>query len=79
MEKFNIHQAKTQFSRLVEKVAEGQEIIIAKSGKPIARLVPYVAKTGPRQLGQMRGKIKIKKQFDASLPEVLLRGFDAKS
>ncbi len=78
MEKVNIHQAKTQLSRLVELAASGKEIIIAKAGKPVARLVPYVTKTEPRRLGQLRGKIKIKKNFDAPLPAKLLDEFESK-
>ena len=78
MNKVNIHQAKTQFSRLVDMAAAGKEIIIAKSGKPVARLVPYAAKAGPRKLGQLRGKIKIKKSFDAPLPLELINAFEGK-
>lgn len=75
MNKVNIHQAKTQFSRLVDMAAAGQEIIIAKSGKPVARLVPYATRSGPRRLGQLRGKVKIKKDFDAPLPRELADAF----
>jgi prevent-host-death family protein len=69
MVKVNIHQAKTQFSRLVERAGGGEEIIIAKSGKPVARLVPYTPKGTVRRPGAMRGKIRIKKNFDAPLPK----------
>lgn len=78
MEKVNIHQAKTQLSRLVDMAASGKEIIIAKSGKPVARLVPYVTTTEARKLGQLRGKIKIKKNFDSPLPSRLLDAFEGK-
>ena len=78
MNQVNIHQAKTQFSRLVERVAAGEEIIIAKSGKPIARLVPYAPKRAVRRPGAMRGKIRIKKDFDAPLPKELLDSFEGK-
>ena len=61
MTKVNIHQAKTQFSRLVDLAAGGEEIIIAKAGQPVARLVPYQAKGVVRKPGAMRGKIRIKK------------------
>jgi prevent-host-death family protein len=57
MNQININQAKTQLSRLIERVAGGEEIIIAKSGKPIARLVPYAPKGAVRRPGAMRGKI----------------------
>jgi len=78
MTKVNIHQAKTQFSRLVELAASGEEIIIAKAGKPVARLVSYTQKGTARRPGSMRGKIRIKKNFDAPLPKELLDAFEGK-
>jgi len=79
MTQVNIHQAKTQFSRLVERAGGGEEIIIAKSGKPVARLVPYAPKGAVRRPGTMRGKIRIKKNFDAPLPRELLAAFEGKA
>jgi prevent-host-death family protein len=79
MTKVNIHQAKTQFSRLVELAASGEEVIIARSGQPVARLVPYRAKGAARKPGTMRGKIRIKKNFDEPLPKELLASFTGKS
>jgi prevent-host-death family protein len=79
MTKVNIHQAKTQFSRLVDLAAGGEEVIIAKSGKPVARLVSYATKGAVRRPGGMRGKIRIKKNFDAPLPKELLDAFEGKS
>jgi prevent-host-death family protein len=79
MNQINIHQAKTQLSRLVERAAGGEEIIIAKAGKPIARLVPYLAKGAVRRPGVMRGKIRIEKNFDAPLPKELSASFEGKS
>ena len=79
MSTVNIHQAKTHFSRLVDLAASGEEIIIAKSGKPVARLVPYTPKGTVRRPGVMRGKIRIKKNFDAPLPKELLDSFGGKS
>ena len=78
MTKVNIHQAKTQFSRLVELAAGGEEVIIAKSGKPVARLVAYAIKGAVRRPGSMRGKIRIKKNFEAPLPKELLDAFEGK-
>jgi len=78
MTKVNIHQAKTQFSRLVDLAAGGEEVVIAKSGKPVARLVPYAPKGTTRRPGSLRGKIRIKKNFDAPLPKELLNGFEGK-
>jgi prevent-host-death family protein len=78
MTKVNIHQAKTQLSRLVELAAGGEEIIIARSGKPVARLVAYRAENKPRRPGYLRGKIRIKKNFDRPLPKELLVSFEAR-
>ena len=79
MNQINIHQAKTQLSRLLERVAGGEEIIIAKAGKPVARLIPYAPKSPLRRPGAMRGKIRIKKNFDAPLPKAILASFEGKS
>jgi prevent-host-death family protein len=79
MSKVNIHEAKTQFSKLVERAAGGEEIVIAKSGKPVARLVPYTLKREPRRPGYLRGKIRIKKNFDQPLPKDLLASFEGQS
>ena len=79
MTKVNIHQSKTQFSRLVDLAAGGEEIIIAKAGKPVARLVSYTLKGAVRRPGGMRGKIRIKKNFDAPLPKELLAAFEGQS
>ncbi len=78
MSQVNIRQAKTHLSRLVKQAASGKEIIIAKAGKPIARLVPYVAKGKPHRPGQLRGKIRIKKSFDQPLPKNILGSFEGK-
>jgi prevent-host-death family protein len=70
----NLYEAKTQLSSLVEEAAAGAEIIIAKAGKPRARLVPVRAKT-PRRPGSAKGKVWIAADFDAPLPESMLRAF----
>ena len=64
----NIHEAKTHLSRLVEQANAGEEIIIAKAGKPMARLVPLTPAVKPKRLGLLRGKIRIAADFDAPLP-----------
>ncbi len=70
MYQINIHQAKTQLSKLVEEVAQGQEIIIAKAGKPIAKLVPLEkAERKPRTPGGMKGQIWIADNFDEPMSE----------
>jgi len=67
---FNIHEAKTHFSKLLELVMSGEEVIIAKAGKPVARLLPFSAEdTSPRIPGLDKGKVKIMPDFDAPLPE----------
>ena len=60
----NIHEAKTQLSRLLKKVAEGEEVVIARSGEPIARIVPLEGRKKKRVLGQDAGKIWISDDFD---------------
>jgi prevent-host-death family protein len=73
----NIHEAKTHLSRLVEEVAAGEEIVIAKAGRPIAKLVPLASGLEPRQLGSLRGKIWLADDFDAPLPEEVLASFQS--
>jgi prevent-host-death family protein len=70
----NIHEAKTHLSKLVQRAAQGEEIIIAKAGKPLAKLVPYRVSACPRQPGFWRGKVTIKDDFD-ELPEEIAAGF----
>ena len=74
----NIHEAKTQLSRLIERVRAGEEIVIAKGGKPVARLAPLEQRAKPRELGSMKGRIWIAKDFDAPLPDELLDLFEGK-
>jgi prevent-host-death family protein len=74
--KINIHEAKTQLSRLVEDAAAGKEIVIAKAGKPMARLLPVESKRGPRKLGILKGKLRVPKNFDAPLPRSVLDAFE---
>ena len=74
----NIHDAKTHLSRLVEQAAAGSEIVIAKAGKPMARLVPLAARPKSKKLGLLRGKIRIAPDFDAPLPvDFLISGASA--
>jgi prevent-host-death family protein len=78
MRTINIHQAKTQLSRIVEEVAAGQEVIIAKAGKPVAKLVPLKPVQKKRQLGILQGKLTIQGDFDAPLPDAILASFEEK-
>ena len=67
----NIHEAKTHFSRLVERAAAGEEIVIGKAGKPVARLTPYKAPAEfRRKPGSMKGKIRFLPGFDAADKEI---------
>lgn len=72
----NIHEAKTQFSKLVESAMNGKETIIAKSGKPVAKLVPISSGKPKRRLGMLKGKIKIAEDFDAPLSDAILASFE---
>ncbi len=69
MQQVNIHEAKTQLSKLIDRTSAGEEIVIAKHGKPVARLIPYHQVVTKREPGSLRGKIKIGKDFDAPLPD----------
>jgi len=75
---FNLHAAKRHLSRLVDQAVQGEEIVIAKAGKPAVRLVPIANKRRRTGFGADRGKIRIRKDFDAPLPENALRVFGAK-
>lgn len=70
----NIHQAKTHLSKLIERVVAGEEIVIGRAGKPVAKLVPYVKEEGPRSLGVWKGKVRIAEEFE-DLPEDIAEAF----
>jgi len=78
MRTVNIHAAKTQLSRLVEAAAAGEEIIIAKSGKPMARLGPLAGLQQKRRLGILAGKLRVPEDFDAPLPERGIEAFEGR-
>lgn len=69
----NVHEAKTHLSKLLERVEAGEEIVIARNGSPVARLVPVLVE--PRLPGRWKGKLKVGTSFDAPLPESILRAF----
>lgn len=73
---FNIHAAKTNLSALVERVALGEEIVIAKAGKPVAKLVPCTP-VAQRALGTLKGVISLGADFDAPLPPEIAEAFGA--
>lgn len=72
----NTHEAKTQLSRLIERAAAGEEIILGKAGKPMAKLVPYVPERTPRRPGALNGKIRLADDFDAT-PDEVIDSFEA--
>ena len=75
-EPVNIHEAKTHFSRLVERVEAGEEILIARAGRPVARLVPLRAVTQRRRPGLWRGRVRMHPDFDTTETD-LLDAFEA--
>ncbi len=71
----NIHEAKSQLSKLIESALAGEEIIIARAGKPLVKLVPYQKEIEPRVPGGWEGKVVMSDDFDDELPANLLSGF----
>jgi prevent-host-death family protein len=76
MRQINIHEAKTHLSQLIEDVARGDEIVIAKAGKPVARLVGIEARRTPRRRGLLKGRVRIADDFDAPFPPDVLEAFE---
>ena len=78
MKAVNTHEAKTQLSRLLRRVAAGEEIVIANRGVPVARLIPVPQEKTKRVLGIFRGQFSVPDDFDAPLPEELLDLFEGR-
>lgn len=76
---FNLYEAKSALSHLVDRAARGEEIIIAKAGKPLAKLVPIASRRQPRKPGGWEGRLWIAEDFDAPLPEEILAAFEGRS
>lgn len=72
----NIHEAKTHLSKLLNRVMAGEEIIIAKSGVPVARIVPIVSKVKTRVPGSAQGKLSMADDFNGPLPDEILNAFE---
>ena len=72
----NVHEAKTHLSKLLEQVRLGEEVVIAKSGKPVARLVAIEGPRKRREPGSAKGRITIAEDFDAPLPDEIQRYFE---
>ena len=75
MTMFNIHEAKTKFSQLIQQALKGEEVIIAKSGIPLIRLSPYEKSKAARKGGQLKGILIISDDFDDPLPDEYLKKF----
>jgi prevent-host-death family protein len=73
----NVHDAKTQLSRLLLRIGQGEEVVIARAGKPVARLVPFAAQSVRRAAGSARGQVWIAPDFAAPLPDEVLAAFEA--
>ena len=72
----NIHEAKTHLSKFVEQASKGEEMVIAKAGKPMARLGPIRPESKNRKLGPLAGKFSVPADFDAPLPEEIVAAFE---
>jgi prevent-host-death family protein len=75
---YNLYEAKTSLSRLVDRAAEGEEIVIAKAGKPLAKLVPLPKAHTPREPGGWEGRVYISEDFDEPLPEEFQAAFEGR-
>jgi prevent-host-death family protein len=75
----NVHEAKTHFSKLLARVERGQEVLISRAGKPVARLVPHELPRPVPVFGADRGKFKVPEDFDAPLPDEVLDAFEGRT
>ncbi|MDR4496287.1 MAG: type II toxin-antitoxin system prevent-host-death family antitoxin [Nitrospirales bacterium] len=75
MKTVNVYEAKTHLSQLLDLAASGEEVVIARAGRPLAKLIPYQANVQPRKPGYWKGKVRIAKDFDA-LPDTVLKAFE---
>ncbi len=75
----NLYEAKTSLSKLVDRAAAGEETIIAKAGRPVAKLVPFEARPEKRVPGGWQGKVRIAEDFDAPLADDVLAAFEGDS
>ena len=77
-DRVNVHDAKTHLSKLLERVERGEEIVLARAGKPVARLVPIAPRRKPYKPGFLKGRITIAPDFDAPLPDGMLARFEGR-
>ncbi len=78
MRQVNVHEAKTHLSRLLQEVEAGAEIVIARGGRAVARLVPLGPPKGRRRLGRLSGRFTVPSDFDAPLPRRVLDAFEGR-
>lgn len=78
MEQVNIYEAKTHFSKYVEQAESGQDVIIARGGKQVARLTSIEPKKNPVRFGVLKGKVRVAADFDEALPDEVLAGFEGR-
>lgn len=76
MKTFNVHEAKTQFSAILTLVASGEEVLVAKAGKPVARISPYREPKATREPGLFRGQVEISDSFFEPMPDDFLGHFE---
>ena len=76
MEKVQLHEAKARLSELVDRAQSGEEVVISRHGRAVARLVSYAPRRGARRFGILRGRIKFHRGWDRPLPDDLLAAFE---
>jgi len=76
MQTVNIHEAKTHLSRLLERVAAGEEVVIAKAGRPVARLIAFGETPDRRVFGRDAGLFQVPENFDDPLPDEIVAAFE---
>ncbi len=76
MKQVNIHEAKTGLSKLVERAEAGEDVVIARAGRPVVKLVALTKARTPRRLGPLDGRFKIPDDFNKPLPASVLRAFE---
>lgn len=76
VQRINIHEAKTHLSQILQQAEQGEEFVIARAGRPVARLVPLVKTQSRRRLGLLDGQLQIPEDFNAPLPDELLAQFE---
>jgi prevent-host-death family protein len=76
MAEVNVYEAKTHLSRLLDRAQGGEEIVITRHGRPVARLGPIRERPPARKLGALRGRIRMSNDFDAPLPDEMLDAFE---